>query len=1619
LVDTLDATVDLNLDPSGAGDELSLIPQEDGEVDLFELPESDRPSLSPAAVANRTGQYKFLLPDEAEEDIKGKVERREEESLQNRIKQENVVSTGIAQKEVVEAAVNFPGVTPQDVQSLAQRPPEKTPEDAFKDKLANTLASFVFTQNPDGPAGDFAEPLDVDEKDVVSSLDIVGNQAKRTLTLQRLSEEHQAKVSDQQGFGFDSATTDFLEQLVPGLARWRINDIDNSPYPTRFLLGNSKADQRLFLLTLPPKEFAEAVKGAYSELAEGNLAMAGDFLSSIAAADGVNQNFDNAGAVLDVVDVVPIRLAGKLAVKAGRRIIVGKTAANVGAKKTPAKVADDIASTIADPDSKIEDILTVAGNEDAAAKIKVETRLDRLVEIAGGDDKLGRVKDMLDSIPAYASPVPFNRAPSVDQAAQANRLIPIIQRMQNAGLDATLGGNRASRSTPIVSDALFQAAKTEMKKLYDMPDNAVKDITPDFSAATGTRLMNIKIGKVTGDAFATPQSADNTAKRIYHLDRSNYTVETVGERSHIIVTKDVPERLEDAWDALKIDTLNQTPGSIKKVAAGMFFGAANFASKQNRKNFAAVSHMSERAIENLALEFQATGISRKEWKRVSEIFDYGASRVDADGRQGKFFTLNELYDEYAKHFNRAPSDAEAEAYYKIVTLSNTDLVLRNFKLSREMISQGIQEVKMPGKSDEWFDARPVTRLPKREDSYKVVEYNTATGKGVVHTREALTDGPLKEALDNGEYHIQQLVSPTARKEDGTRVARSLTGNDDAVEFILTKQPMETRSINFKQVVENPGGHQKYKHNEYVKQVRTHTESDGRKILDEDYTIANVRSTQEGEFFSKWLNAAQKAYNDKDFTSFKKIVDEHLPYSPDELRTKFKNGTFSTETPFAFAEAGTRIVDEVNINGVSLDSLGRGVFDPRRTSSLSDELNKKFLGQRDMRLDKFTYNGSERKPDLTPRGAEVINAARAIDEGFSQVAREFAFGDAEISAVRGWLTEYGPALKNTKQEILQNPMKVFQKPDFIETGDNFALNSLARANHRHIQRFLGRRQTLTSRAIDGVNQQIAKLDFNTRGSALNAIIPSWQIPVTNDPFSLFRASAYHLNLGFWNPYQAWLQAQGIAVVAAVNPKQSFNAGAATKIGNTLFASNLNPAHVKHADDMIVKLSKTTPGLDFKPGEFKQGFDFLEKTGWRVIGREVGNLDDAFTQTVVSRAGSKLLQSGRTPFNWGERWTRQMAYWASYKQWLKENPGKAFDKQAQGDVLVRADDYALNMTRQGNANWQEGFASTVTQFSSFHIRLMEAYAGKRFTTAQKTRLAAVHMALYGVGPGVAGAVGIPYIVGAAGANLAGAESTLNLETDFKELLRSYNLPADNAAVKFATQGTLGLLVEAATGSRTSIGSQSGPGGLPLLEEVIGGEVDLTDIFGPGGKEIGNLLKSAADPLWAATMSVVDDRPVPDAIRVLKGLSRNISTTNNVLNGLMALKHMELRSQTDGRILAENLSTPESIMLMFGIKPDRANEQFELYAVDKIKQKHKRAARKEIAKLVRLSWQASSKEERNKLLDEAWFKMESWFQPHERYRVYTRILKEEVGVDALTKARLKRIQEDDLDPEVFPEN
>lgn len=1619
-------TVDLNLDISGSSEELSVLPEQDDLVDLADLPTKEKPALSPAAVDNRTAQYQFLMPDENSADIKDRILKGEEEVLQSRIKQEDTIETNKAQKEVLEATINSGQATPQDIQFLAQRPPEKSSEEAFTDKLANTLASFVFSQNPDGPASDLAAPQDVSERDVVSSLDIVGNAAKRSLTLQRLSEDHKARVVDQQGFGFDSVTTDFLEGFVPALARWRIHDIDQSPYPTRFLLGSSKVDQRLFLLTLPPKQFAETVTAAYEELAGENLQQAGDFLSSIAAANGVNDNFDNAGSVLDLVDIVPIKFAGKMIAKTGSKIVTGKTAVNVAAKKTPEKVADDIAAVVADPDTKFEDILTVAGNEDASLRIKTENRLNRLVEQTGGDDNIERLKDLFDSMPAYVSPVGFNRAPSADQAAQANRLIPIIEKMQDVALDATVGGNRATRNTPIVSDALFDAAKLEMQRLYNMPDNAIVDLIPDVTAATGTDRISIKLGRTDGSGFKTPNEARNSAKRTYYLNDQDFTIETVGERSHIIVTKDVPEKLEDAWEALKIDTLNKTPEDFRSLASGLFFGASEFASKQNLRNFTGVSHMSERAIENLAIEFNKTGLSRKEWKRVESIFNSGAAKVDSDARQGKFFTLNELHDEYFKNFNRIPTDKEAEAYYKIVALSDTDLILRNLKMSREKIAQGVQEVNMPNATDEWFEARAVERLPyKRGESFKVVEYSSDSKTGTIHPREKLLDGDIREALDKGEYKIYQVLKPDGRKDDGTRALRSMTGNDDIVEFVITKTPLDTRAINFKQFANNPGGHQQYKHRHYFKQVRVHTESDGRRVVDEDYTIFNVKSKEEGQFLTKWLEAARKAYNDKDLAALAKIADEHLPWTPDKLKQKFDDGTFATDTPFGWTTSGQRIVDR---DDSVRKLLGDNVHDPRKGASLYNDIDKKFAGERDFRLDKFIYKGSENKPDLDVGNAEVINAAQAIDQGFSQVAREFAYGDAEISAVRGWLAQYSEVLEATTEEILNSPMKVFSEQKYLPRPDA-QLERIAKNNHRYIEKFLGNRQTLTSRAIDGINERLARLDFDTKGSKINAIVPSWQIPMVNDPFTLFRTAAYQLNLGFWNPYQAWLQAQGMVVVGAVEPRQALNAGAATKISNTLFASNLNPAHVKHADDMIVNLSKSVPGMDFKPGEFKQGFDFLEKSGWRIIGREVGNLDDAFTQTVIQRAGSKILQHGRTPFNWGERWTRQTAYWAAYKRWLKDNPNGKFDKSAQSDVLVKANDYALNMTREANANWQEGFASTVTQFSSFHLRLFEAYAGKsktklnpegRFTRAQKTRLAATHMALYGVGPGLAGAAAIPWAAGAAVTNtIAGTESTLNLESDFKELLRSFNLPADDAAVKFATQGAIGLLVEAATGSRSAIGSQSGPGGLPLLEEILNQEFDLTTLLGPGGNEVLDLIKSA-DPLLDATLSVVTDRPTPSALRIAESIGRNVSTTNNLLNGLLALNTMKLRSKTDGRVIADNLSTAESIMLMFGIKPERAIEQFELYALEKIRGKHKKAASKKIGKLVRLAWEASSTEEQDKLFDEAWFKMESWFQPDEIYRVYSNILRQEVGVDSLTKARQKNLKANPgRDANVFDEN
>ncbi len=239
----------------------------------------------------------------------------------------------------------------------------------------------------------------------------------------------------------------------------------------------------------------------------------------------------------------------------------------------------------------------------------------------------------------------------------------------------------------------------------------------------------------------------------------------------------------------------------------------------------------------------------------------------------------------------------------------------------------------------------------------------------------------------------------------------------------------------------------------------------------------------------------------------------------------------------------------------------------------------------------------------------------------------------------------------------------------------------------------------------------------------------------DPFSTARALAFHPLLGWFNPAQLFVQAQGFSVALAVDPVNAMK-GMKGSFGLTTVAFSNNLKYVK----MMAK------ALGENEKDFVKTWQILKESGLLESIKTTADHSAAVQGHGTSLAGIRALaDKGLLFYRRGEIFTRTFALKTALNRWSKKT-GKNIHQITKDDIKDIMEDtiaLTLNMFRANRAKWQRGLLSVPTQFMQIQAKWIEAvwptlFGGKggqlQLDLMQKYRFLLIQMGLYG-------AAGIP--------------------------------------------------------------------------------------------------------------------------------------------------------------------------------------------------------------------------------------------------------------------------------------
>lgn len=424
----------------------------------------------------------------------------------------------------------------------------------------------------------------------------------------------------------------------------------------------------------------------------------------------------------------------------------------------------------------------------------------------------------------------------------------------------------------------------------------------------------------------------------------------------------------------------------------------------------------------------------------------------------------------------------------------------------------------------------------------------------------------------------------------------------------------------------------------------------------------------------------------------------------------------------------------------------------------------------------------------------------------------------------------------------------------------------------------------------------------------------------DPYASMRGATFHTLLGWFNPVQLFVQAQGFAVAAGVDGIHKFPLRAKQYM-------DLRAAYFMKNDEAVRIYAK---GMGADPDQLLEDVKLLRKSG--LFDSITTTADLSAAQQGFSLAGEYVRNAARKGllfYTEGERFTRGYSFIAALNNWRKTNPGKVVDDAAMRAILSRTVDKMLNMNRANRAYWQKGIWSVPLQFKQYTAKFMEAVmpkmligSSKKFTPAEKRRILGTQMLLYGAA-GLGGNWILEQYFGMTGTNI----------NDFSEEEQA-----------MLTDGLEGLLMEITFGDTLGVGDRAAAAtGITdfyrflFTEDRAVKERVLGPFFTVGDRS----MKALGSMAYLFTKPDEYEMSLHDMKKVTNEFLKIISSWNKSSKAIAWYNHNAMLSK-DGHPLM-SLDTNQDIKLLWamaaGFNPDKFSQFYANIDIVKAQEQYKK--------------------------------------------------------------------------------
>ena len=419
---------------------------------------------------------------------------------------------------------------------------------------------------------------------------------------------------------------------------------------------------------------------------------------------------------------------------------------------------------------------------------------------------------------------------------------------------------------------------------------------------------------------------------------------------------------------------------------------------------------------------------------------------------------------------------------------------------------------------------------------------------------------------------------------------------------------------------------------------------------------------------------------------------------------------------------------------------------------------------------------------------------------------------------------------------------------------------------------------------------------------------------NDPTNFMLKVGFLSKFGFLNPKQVIVQAHHTTSIMAISPTHGPRGAGLALLMRGMY---IWPQMAEKG------LSRIAKRYNLNDDQVKEIMEYVRSSGRADLDTEIAELNTGYGRGISGFAGedytpsklanawantrkvaSKSMEIGLIPFREGDRLSRMTGTYTAILEYMAKNPGASIlTEQARRQIARR--DHALNlhMSSISNSPWQQGVLRLPTQWLSHTVRSMEVlFNGKEFTVAERARLGAVLIPMYG----------------AAGFGFANAADYIAEKT---------GMSTDSAFFTFLKWGLIdGLTDVLMTDEKGRVGTGLTTSLAPMgqvretLRQIQEGQF-LEVLGGPSAQISGDIISS----LWNGIINLSDGNGTlmkEDTIKTF----RNITTLDNAAKAIGILNNGLYRSKTGATVPGE-MTTTEALMVALGISPLKVQE---FYAV-----------------------------------------------------------------------------------------